>query len=267
MRIYFSTTNLKYGLREALLETQPKHMLFSYWYRSCYGEWKDLLQHLSKPTLMIDSGAFSAWTSGKRVDREDYLQFIRKCQTELSQYVSEMYFVNLDFIPGAFGRKPNALEIQQSAEIGWQNYEWFKRQGITTIHIFHQHEDWNILKRIASVEEYIGISPANDLPNAQRLPWLRDVFSIIRDTKRTHCFGGTSKDLLYSVPFFSADSSSYAISRIFTPKWERKRVEINPRRRDIIPMIRKKIREEIIAKQRLEVEATNLWKMRGIQYK
>jgi len=264
MQIYFSTTTLQYGLYESLVEMDVRNMLFSYEYRSNYNDWLNLIKHLNKPNVMIDSGAFSAWTINKPVNREKYLEFIYKVRAEFTPYVSNIFYVNLDMIPGEFGRKPTSDEIEQSAQKGLDNYYWFKEKGITTIHVFHQHEDFKWLEKLMALEPYIGISPANDLTTKSRLPWLYKCFSIVKDKNKTHCFGGTSKDILYQVPFYSADSSSYAISRKFSPRWHGTKVGAEVKNKNITFIIKKKIKEEIREKLTIEHEATLLWKQRGI---
>jgi len=265
MRIYFSTTNLMYGLREAILETNVRNLLFSYYYKtSNFNDWFQLIKELNKPNVMIDSGAFSAWTGKKKIDRQSYLEFIYECKEKFGPITNDLHFVNLDVIPGEFGRKPTDLEIEESAKLGWENFEWFKSKGVDVIHVFHQHEDFKWLEKLMKASDYIGISPANDLSTSQRLPWLKKCFSIVRTRCKTHCFGGTSKEILLSVPFYSADSSSYAISRKFSPRFNRMKVPRGVHNRDIVPIIKKRIKEEIVKKQQLEDLATKVWKLRGI---
>jgi hypothetical protein len=160
MYIYFSTTTLHNGLREALIETDVRNMLFSYWYNSSYRSWLDLVKTLNRPQVIIDSGAYSAWTSGKSVNRKEYLDFIYQVKIDFAPYCSQIYYVNLDKIPGNPGRRPTLTEIEDSAKQGMENYHWFKEKGVQTIHIFHQHERWEWLAEIMKLAPYIGISPA-----------------------------------------------------------------------------------------------------------
>jgi len=49
---------------------------------------------------MLDSGAYSAWSKGKRISLEDYVEFILTRGTDTWTTI-----VNLDVIPGKKGKK------------------------------------------------------------------------------------------------------------------------------------------------------------------
>jgi hypothetical protein len=267
MYIYFSTTGLEYGLKEAIIEMKIKNLLFSYYYRNNFDKWFDLIKQLDKPNVIIDSGAFSAWTLKKEIDRQSYLDFIYEVKRRYQKYCNNIYFVNLDSIPGEFGRKPTISEIENSAKKGLDNFLWFRSKKIETIHVYHQHERIEWLKKIMTMSNYIGISPANDLTTKQRMPWLCRCFYLVRNKVKTHCFGGTSKDILYNVPFYSADSSSYAmVPRRFTPRFNGLKLNKDIKVKKVIPLVKKKIKEEIARLTNIEREATKLWSLRGINY-
>jgi len=73
---------------------------------------------------MIDSGAYSALSKGKRINLDDYVDFILKrtgadCWTTAVPGVS---VVNLDVIPGTKGGpQPTPAECERAAEEGWNN--------------------------------------------------------------------------------------------------------------------------------------------------
>ncbi len=85
--------------------------------------------------LLIDSsGAFSAWTQGKEINLDDYIEFCL-------QYIDIADAVaNLDVIPGRPYKKITPEEYEKSAEQGWRNYEKMLAAGIPKeklIHVFH----------------------------------------------------------------------------------------------------------------------------------
>lgn len=165
--------------------------------------------------LIVDSGAFSAWSTGKTIDREDYYKTIIELTEKFSARVSELHFVNLDVIPGSKFKKPSISERLASAEKGWENYLWFKDKGVKNlIHVYHQYEPISVLQRmIDNGCSYIGISPDNLSPCRKR--WLEHVFKYIPDSIRTHGFGVTAEELLINFPWYSVDSISYALSSGF----------------------------------------------------
>ena len=197
------------------------HALLSQVYLNQTKDLETLAKATNIKSLIIDSGAFTAWTSGKQVDFEAYIRLCKHIQ-HLMPY--ECHFVNLDVIPGRFGVKPTAEERKQSALLGWKNFERMSAEGLSTIHVFHMYEDFSILKQLKKESDYIGISPANDASMKARISWLKDVFRVIQADVKTHAFGFTSFSALSQFPFFSADSSSwcsgcrFGTTQIFDPR-------------------------------------------------
>ena len=161
--------------------------------------------------LMLDSGAFSAWKSRIEIDWDEYLhEYISYC-IENQTYLDTI--VNLDVIPGEFGRKPTVTEVEASAEQGYSNLKRMEEHGLSPIPVFHQGERWCWLERLIDEDyTYIGISPANDRSTRAKRDWLDDVFEILPSSIRTHAFGMTQVDLLYRFPFYSCDSMTWFIA-------------------------------------------------------
>lgn len=172
-----------------------------------------LLEKNQEISVIIDSGAFTAWNSGIVVSKEQYLENIVRIKEKFEPRVNNLFFVNLDVIPGEKGRRPSMQERVDAAEQGWKNYLWFREHEITNlIHVYHMYEDLSILKRmIDNGCIYIGISPENYSPN--RLRWLETVFKHIDESKiMTHGFGVTADELVLKFPWTSVDSISYVLS-------------------------------------------------------
>jgi hypothetical protein len=165
--------------------------------------------------LMLDSGAYTAWTKKVSIDLDEYIAFIKEHQDLLFCYV------NLDVIPGEPGKKRTQDDIEDSAAKSYKNLQYMKSYGLKPVPVFHQGERFYWLKRmIDDGDSYIGISPMADLPMATVRPWLDKVFTLIttRDGKPiidTHGFGVTSLDLLFRYPWTSCDSTSWALSAGF----------------------------------------------------
>lgn len=163
--------------------------------------------------LIIDSGAFSAWNKGRKIDLDEYIEF---CKYITSKYPDNKWnIVNLDVIPGGPGLVPSQKEIDYSAEKGWDNYLYMQSKGIKPIHIFHQHEDFKWLKRIAASTDYMGVSPDNSQSVQSRCAWLKKVYSVIKGDVKTHGFACTGSSFLKVAPFYSADSSSWLVAPRF----------------------------------------------------
>ena len=173
-------------------------------------------------TLILDSGAFSTWSRGLEICIEDYIAFIFANADHVD------YYVNLDVIPGKFGRVPTAAEVEASAQASWDNMLFMEACGLHPMPVFHMGENFRWLRKIkAHNEKYICISPANDRPTAQKRVWLDRVFSELADSDgtpcvKTHALGVTSVPLLIRYPWHSADSSAWTTATargvIFVPR-------------------------------------------------
>ena len=62
---------------------------------------------------MLDSGAYSAWSKGKRISLEDYVEFILTRGTDTWTTI-----VNLDVIPGKKGKKDDPPPTSAECERG-----------------------------------------------------------------------------------------------------------------------------------------------------
>ncbi len=174
--------------------------------------------------MMLDSGAFSAWTRKINIDLDTYIQFCKDNQHHFD------CVVNLDVIPAEFGRKPSPVEVEASAQQSWDNLLYMESHGLSPIPVYHMGEriEW-LQKLIDHGCEYVGISPANDRTTAQKRVWLDMVFEHIADKEgmpiiKTHGFGVTSVPLLFRYPWYSADSTSWILTGAFgsmiIPKWK-----------------------------------------------
>lgn len=170
--------------------------------------------------MMLDSGAFGAWTRGEEIDVEDYITFVR-VYGHLFHSV-----VNLDVIPGDFGRKKTERDVEVAARRSYENLQVMKEAGIPAIPVFHQGERWQHLERLLEDgEPYIGISPSGDAISMSH-GWFEDVFDRITDSEgrpyvKTHGFGVTAIPVLLKYPWYSFDSVTWVIKSgygcIFVP--------------------------------------------------
>lgn len=192
----------------------------------------EVLESMSRPNLknkiklVLDSGAFTAWTKRVKIDIDEYINFALKHQSSLT------HIANLDVIPGTFGQKVLSIQdIEQSATEGWDNYQYMLKKGISKdklMHIFHQGEDFKWLhKLIDSGANYIGISPANDRTSVVRAEWLKKCMEIICDKNgnplvKFHGYAATSFKLMARFPWTSVDSASWRIlagyGKIYLPQ-------------------------------------------------
>lgn len=207
MNLHFATSPSRIHIN-VLKNNNAKKLLFSYAFIKRPDKLIELLGDYRPSKIILDSGAFSVWSNGGTVNLEEYAQFCVGFKQGLDSCV-ELNVVNLDVLPGKWGFVPTKQEIADSAEKGWNNMLYLESLGLKVIHVFHQHEDFEILNKLKAHSDYIGISPANDVSMAEKLNWLNKVFLNIKGTVKTHGFAVTSHKQLYNYPFYSVDSSSW----------------------------------------------------------
>lgn len=161
--------------------------------------------------LILDSGAYSCWKKGLELDVRKYGEFALK----YIKYLEAV--VNLDQIPGAFGRVPSPSEVEASAAQSFKNLEILRSMGVNAMPVFHQGErTYWLEKMLDSGFDYIGISPANDRTTKQKRVWLDSIFELLCSTKgfpevKTHGFGMTAFPLIFRYPWYSADSVTWLL--------------------------------------------------------
>lgn len=169
----------------------------------------------TKIDLFLDSGAFSAFTQGVTIDLDEYIQFIKKHKDHLEVYA------NLDVI----GDPEKTLDNQKKMEA----------EGLTPIPCFHYGEPVSYLEHYLKTNDYIAFGGmAADksgmaLSNEKRAWWLDDMFcnyicgSDGIPKVKVHGFGMTSFSLMLRYPWYSVDSTSWAITgrlgTIFIPRY------------------------------------------------
>lgn len=200
-------------------------------------EKKDLLESVkylhehpeSNWDLVVDSGAYSAWSKGKLFDMDEYINFL-----ETNKILDVCFWAaEADRIPGSFGVDPTEEDRLAAPEESWQNYlymikrvSWPKK----IVPIFHQGEDFKHLRRMLEYTfsdgdyiPYIGISPRNDIHVGEKIKWYEMVWKIIeeecarigRDIPLTHNFGMTTISMMEQYPSCSSDSTSWVRSASF----------------------------------------------------
>ena len=263
MRVYFATSTLIY--RSSLIKHDIKNILFAFPYatKSLLNQFDDYLDHVKDVNLLLDSGAFSVWTLGERIEREEYLQFCKDMITRYKHRLNSMSVVNLDMIPGSFGVKPTAEQVEESARIGRENYLYLKENGVDTIPVFHQHEDMKWLYLMEKDTDYIGISPANDCATANRMVWLDKVYSHLKDSVKTHSFGGISEKILRKYPLYSGDSSSWT-AHYRWGKGSKFNCRMQATTKDGVKYMTDR---EVLEYKKLGEFITRLWESRGVKWK
>jgi hypothetical protein len=210
IKLYFAG---EWGPRAEQGDLDIKNRLVSYLYPAQLTKWLELTK--GKPgNIILDSGAFSAWNKGKKIDLDEYITYAHHAMRRAEKAGKIMRVVNLDVIPGSVG-KTNTLtkDIREAAATqGYKNLLRMKDKEITPIHVFHQGEDIKWLYKMIEQTDYIGISPANDVTNQSRTAWLYETFTRLQKENievDTHGFAVFMPSVLRDLPWTSADAISW----------------------------------------------------------
>lgn len=215
MKYYFSGIGTFTGALKERLAAQCPYRL-----QSCHGsyvnsarDWAELAaNNPGHVELMLDSGAFTAWSKGDKVELQslirDYSYFIDKYEHKMKA----IWLINLDKIPGSPGRTATQTELQEAVYISDNNFkELVKLFGERVLPVFHQNESEQRLNEIIDMAPYVCVSPRNDLPEKSRVTWSQYVHTSKKDIK-SHGLATTGAKMLTTVPWYSADSASWVFA-------------------------------------------------------
>lgn len=168
MRLYFALAKYFKNYEIELPKIGVKNALISDLYIDPWP--RPFLQKISEVNpLYIDSGAFSIWRSGGKLDLPLYISRLHK----LKELVPNIVIINMDVIPGEMGRKPTEAEINFSCEASFDNFKILQSEGFNVMPVFHQYDKRNWLDIYMKENPMIlGISPANDRSVKDRIVWL-----------------------------------------------------------------------------------------------
>ncbi len=160
-----------------------------------------------KMPYMLDSGAFTAWASGKKINLE---QYARTCNDLQQKYADCMHFtfVSLDSIPGAKGRETTAEDAASACQESAKNYDYLCKavQGKVKP-VFHTGDpDW-LLEHYAAAD-YISFGMSQNLHEEERVQW------VVRNApraagKRLHGLAATGHRMLRAAAWHSVDSAAW----------------------------------------------------------
>jgi hypothetical protein len=222
IKLYFAGAIVGDRAKPEEVELGIKNKLCSFLYPKQFQTWMEVSYGLPG-NIIIDSGAFSAWKSGKEVDLDAYISYAKWALAEGQKANKTVHIVNLDVIPGRVGESKNlgkfsnmsnTLILDKAAKQGLQNLRYMKKAGLRPIHVFHQGEGWEWLDRMVQETTYIGISPANDMSVISRKNWIRSVFDYLHHNRidvDTHGFAVWIPTIIREFPWTSCDAATWRL--------------------------------------------------------
>lgn len=192
MKLYFSgITNTD---QKVMLELGVERVLYSFYYiKNSVDRHVSLEKNYSFKDIFLDSGAFSAWASGKYINIDDYAKFIIDHECKV--------YANLDSI----GSWEKTLANQRTLE----------GLGLNPLPVFHLGESFSVLDAYCNSYDYVCLGGlAGDASDFERNKWLDVCFSSY-PKKKFHGFAVTSERLMKRYPFYSVDSTTWNVLRKF----------------------------------------------------
>lgn len=152
--------------------------------------------------VFLDSGAFSAWSDGKRIDLDQYCDYLKGHADRLAAYA--------------------ALDVIGDWRASAGNLDVMLRAGLSPVPTFHRGSPLCELDRLARVHRHIAVGglmshlgrKVHRQTRADLQPHLDAVFSVLERhwPVRVHVFGVAAHQwVLERYPIYSADSATVKI--------------------------------------------------------
>lgn len=209
--------------------------------------------------VFLDSGAYSVWSTGKRIDLDRYIAFCKSVGSVVEVYA------NLDVIGD--WRETAANQARMEAA------------GLAPLPTFHHGSPLHELERLVETYGYLGLGGIARLSRPKRIEWLDTVWPIIRASTRwplrVHGWGVTDSIVMERYPWYSVDSTTWTVGSWYGSSLVR-RGRLPVQKREQLPPALKLERNSVSRLMRLRHTAralidfqryvTNLWKSRGIDW-
>ncbi len=205
-------------INELGLTSGQKNYLFSYfYYKNKLDYLEEFFSKVDKPSIIVDSGAYSAYTQNLSISLDEYAEFVLSLQkTNFVKNCESIVYTNLDYL--------NARNKELSAQKSLDNIkELEKITKLKFLPVFHQGESMDFLEYYLDNYDYIGTSSEKSYHKSARKDFYKSCLSDGRYkkiiNKKIHGFGETTYSVLEYFPFYSCDSSSvgsifrYGVSR------------------------------------------------------
>lgn len=193
MKIYHVITNQSSAEIEVIKEIQPPRLLVSYFYFK-NKPLKDFIKLIGyKPEIVLDSGAYSAWTKGKNISPIDYMNYINS-NRECTHYIS--------------------LDVIGDPDLTIKYYEIMKLKGFDPIPVFHYGDNQSYLRHyISQGKDHIALGNTV-LKNKKKVAeWINKLIAKYPSIK-FHLLGSSSKEITENTAIHSCDSSTWFLCAI-----------------------------------------------------
>jgi hypothetical protein len=230
--------------------------------------------------VMLDSGAYTVFKSGRAVDLEAYLDFGLMVRERYGSRLGSLRFINLDVIPGQLHRWPTRSEVAEAVRQSIVNADRLRAGGLNVMEVYHQKDPQPFLGELLQRRSEDGLvalsSNKEGTSQGVTYDWLRATLREVLQhcdgperLPRMHGLGIARYDHWEAFPWYSADATSWLWSLKYGQGMGKRL------RRVRLPRVRGEeghgvqrlaMRDAIEEMFRREREATKLWESRGVRW-
>jgi hypothetical protein len=194
LNVYFVCCNVVEE-KLAIQELKPDKLLLSYYYFK-NKSLQDFVNELGyKPEILLDSGAYSAWTKGKNISPIDYMNFITTNKKYIDKYIT--------------------LDVIGEPELTLKYYEIMKLKGFDPLPVFHYGDDETYLRLYLKEGcKYIALGNTVPIKDKNKVAeWVNHLTDTYPDT-HFHLLGSSSTKVTQKTNLYSVDSSTWIMMAI-----------------------------------------------------
>lgn len=192
--LFFVYTGTTWVEPEVIREIKPPKLLLSYYYFR-NKNLEDVVEQLGYvPEIMLDSGAYSAWSKGKNIALVDYMNYIRRNKEWITHYI--------------------ALDVIGDSRLSRWYYKIMREYGFNPIPVFHFGENEKYLNAyIEDGTSYIALGGTVPVKNKQEVAnWVASITS--KHPNVSFHLLGSSSDKILGCGVASCDSSTWVTMAI-----------------------------------------------------
>lgn len=176
--------------REIIQELKPPNLLLSYYYFK-HKSMKEVIESLGyRPNIMLDSGAYSAFNSGKEINIHQYMEYIRENEEYLEKYIS--------------------CDIMKNAEGTFDRFVYMQEQGFKPVPVFHYGTDETWLDKYYEMgERFVALGSTVPEPRKRLIRmWINELV-VKYHNLNFHVLGTSRRDIIDYCDVLSCDSTGW----------------------------------------------------------
>jgi hypothetical protein len=187
--VYFVTVGLADEI-EVIQKVKPPRILCSYWFfkNKPLASFCERIGY--KPEIMLDSGAYSAYTRGKNVNLLDYMTYIRNNEEYITHYIS--------------------LDVIGDDDLTLAFYRIMRDKGLNPVPVFHHGSDYSLMNSYRNMgANYVALGGTVPLSNKTAVAQWCNHLSALYPGLSFHLLGSCSQKFLVCPSIVSCDATTW----------------------------------------------------------